>query len=327
MPDPDHVRVSIALATCNGERYLREQLDSIARQSRLPDELIVSDDASDDATPAIIEEFRSRATFPVVMYRQETNVGTSKNFDLAIAKCSGDWIFLCDQDDVWRPTKIATFLNAIRETPEARLLAGDAIVVDEAGSPLGVRLWQRLPFTDAMRHTFESDRGARFLARKNRITGATCAVHASLRSLILPIPEVGFHDAWIALLAAATSSCATIAEPLMHYRRHSRQQVGDGPTSIWRRIANATRRDAIFFERESRFFAAASARLAASNCPLRDPGLPDDLSNLATFCQSRADLRRCHRLTRLAMVCREAVRGRYHRFARGLPTILADAFL
>jgi len=99
--------LSIALATYNGERYIGEQLDSILRQTRLPDELVVFDDASVDATQAIVLDFARHAPFPVRFQVNSVRLGSTRNFEMAIRACGGDIIFLCDQDDVWYPDKIA----------------------------------------------------------------------------------------------------------------------------------------------------------------------------------------------------------------------------
>src|SRR6185295_6827977 len=94
------------MCTWNGAAYLRDQLESIAAQTRLPDELIMCDDASIDGTPAIARAFAARAPFPVRLEINEATVGVRQNFTKAIAACTGDLIALSDQDDVWRPDKL-----------------------------------------------------------------------------------------------------------------------------------------------------------------------------------------------------------------------------
>jgi glycosyltransferase involved in cell wall biosynthesis len=98
--------ISVALAAYNGARYLQEQLDSLAAQRRLPDELVVVDDASSDGTVGILERFRATAPFEVKVHRNTANLGYSANFEVAISRCTGDIIFMSDQDDVWFPEKI-----------------------------------------------------------------------------------------------------------------------------------------------------------------------------------------------------------------------------
>src|SRR5688500_18132345 len=99
--------LSVALASYNGERYIGEQLDTIAQQTRLPNELIISDDASTDSTWSIVRDFAERAPFPVRLLQHE-RFGSARNFEIAIQACRGDVIFLCDQDDIWYPNKIET---------------------------------------------------------------------------------------------------------------------------------------------------------------------------------------------------------------------------
>ena len=87
------------MGTYNGGPYLREQLDSIAAQTHLPDELVVCDDDSTDRTVAILEDFAATAPFPVRVYVNPKNLGTAKNFERAIGLATGEVIALADQDD------------------------------------------------------------------------------------------------------------------------------------------------------------------------------------------------------------------------------------
>src|ERR1043166_3411462 len=100
------MKLSIALCTYNGAAFLREQLESIAAQTRTPDELVISDDQSTDGTLRLIEEFAETAGFPVRVSVNESNLGTAKNFEKAISLCRGDVIMLSDQDDVWHSDRL-----------------------------------------------------------------------------------------------------------------------------------------------------------------------------------------------------------------------------
>ena len=95
-----HLTISIALATYNGERYIEKQLDSIAQQTRLPNELIIFDDASNDTTADIIRNFSQNVPFLVRLDINQERLGSTRNFEKAIRVCNSDIIFLCDQDDV-----------------------------------------------------------------------------------------------------------------------------------------------------------------------------------------------------------------------------------
>src|SRR5947208_14214106 len=99
--------ISVAMCTYNGERFLKEQLESLAAQTRQPDELVVCDDRSTDSTPHIVEAFARAAPFPVRLEVNDRCLGSTKNFEHAILRCTGALIALSDQDDVWHPEKLA----------------------------------------------------------------------------------------------------------------------------------------------------------------------------------------------------------------------------
>src|SRR5262249_10160572 len=99
-------KISIALCTYNGAKYLSSQLESYLAQTCLPDEVVVCDDCSQDETVTILNDFAIRAPFPVRILVNDQNLGSTKNFEKSISLCSGEIIFLSDQDDVWMPNKI-----------------------------------------------------------------------------------------------------------------------------------------------------------------------------------------------------------------------------
>jgi glycosyltransferase involved in cell wall biosynthesis len=111
----DKQRLSVALCTYNGTQYLQEQLDSIAAQTKLPDELVICDDRSSDNTVEIIKLFSSKVSFPVHLHINEINLRTIKNFEKAISLCTGDIIVLSDQDDVWKPCKTERILRCFQK--------------------------------------------------------------------------------------------------------------------------------------------------------------------------------------------------------------------
>lgn len=99
--------ISVAMCTYNGSAFLQEQLDSIAAQTRLPDELVICDDGSSDSTVDIVERFAHGVSFRVQLFRNPQNLGSTRNFEQAMRLCTGDLIALSDQDDVWMPEKLA----------------------------------------------------------------------------------------------------------------------------------------------------------------------------------------------------------------------------
>jgi len=105
-------KISIAMAVYNGDRFIGEQLESFVRQTRLPDELVVSDNASTDRTVEIVRDFARRAPFKVRLVINDRNLGAAKNFERAITECTGDVIFLSDCDDVWYLNKVSVMGQA-----------------------------------------------------------------------------------------------------------------------------------------------------------------------------------------------------------------------
>ena len=187
--DPGSKRhyVSIAMATYNGARFLVEQLESFAVQSRLPDELVVCDDASTDDTVEILEAFMARAPFPVHIHLNQANVGYIKNFEKVLSLCEGDIIFLSDQDDVWESNKLEVIEKEFAN-PEVGMVYADAAVVDENLNALDKTMWQYVNFTDEKQKEFTGGKAFDLLIRNGYFLGSSMAFRAKFRDLILPIP-------------------------------------------------------------------------------------------------------------------------------------------
>jgi glycosyltransferase involved in cell wall biosynthesis len=326
-------RVSIALCTYNGAAYLSEQLDSYLTQTRLPDELVVNDDGSQDDTLALLHAFAARAPFPVRIEQNPHNLGTVRNFDRAIARCEGDILFLSDQDDWWFPNKIERVLDAFRGRPEADLVFADAELVDAALQPLGRYLYSGA-FTPAERAALEAGRVFPLLLRGYLMIGASMAFRARCRARILPIPTDipgTIHDGWIAAVAAAAAPVVYVDAALIRYRQHAAQQTGVhnyGPV-----VSRLAWRDAMVrVEREQRlkreFVESLRRQLLA-----REGAMPEARASLAAEIATRAAHEQHYRVranlparkpARLGPVLRELATGRYHRFSNGLRSAARD---
>lgn len=228
------MKISVALCTYNGSRFLGEQLESIARQTRIPDELIISDDRSSDDSAEIARKFADSAPFPVTILVNERNLGSTANFSLAIESCSGDIIALSDQDDVWLPHKLARIESEFNADPRVGLVFSNATLTDEHLKPIGMTLWSEV-FRPHDRRIFDAGNARTVLLQYNVVTGATMAFRSTLRPAILPFPKLYefIHDAWIALVASLSSAVRMIPVPLIKYRQHSAQQLGAG-LSRWK---------------------------------------------------------------------------------------------
>jgi glycosyltransferase involved in cell wall biosynthesis len=213
------------MCTYNGERFLQKQLDSITKQTRLPDEMVVCDDKSTDRTVAMVREFRASASWPVQIFENEHNLGSAANFERAIRLCTGDLIALSDQDDIWYPNRLERSQQELTAHADAGLVFSDADVIDDQDRQQEKTLWQRLGF--AGKRERELLEGQYLVLAKHRfVTGATVMFRASLRDRFLPIGAGWIHDEWIALMVAGLSDLWPIDQPLIRYRIHGSQQVG-----------------------------------------------------------------------------------------------------
>ena len=319
--------ISIAMATFNGAAYLREQLQSIAAQSRLPDELVVNDDCSTDGTMAILEAFAAAAPFPVILERNAENLGTIRNFERSVARCSGDIIALADQDDVWLEDKLKLIGARFESDPAVGLVFSDATLVDQALTPLGSTLWQSLGLD---RKRIERLR-ARPLAEQigeSAVTGATMAFRRDYRGVALPIPtDLAFylHDRWIATVVSAFAPVEAIERPLILYRQHRRQQVGArGPKRIDRLKALIVG-ERPFVEIETKALAALLSRI-------RESGLDANPIALEALTARLEHMRRRlalppSRIRRIGPVLGELRSGRYGLDRRGPISALKDLIL
>lgn len=218
------MNVSVALTTYNGARFIEEQLRSIAGQTRRPDELVVSDDASTDDSVAIVERVCEQEELPLRLHRQPSRVGVVANFQHAIATASGDVIALCDQDDRWHADKLATIANAFAEGSPGGVFSNGS-VVDESGRSTGHTLWESFGYDS-------SDPLVPSLLRRNVVTGATLAFASAARDLLLPLDPHGLHDVWIAMLLATTSELRPLPELLIDYRVHGANAVAMGERHV-----------------------------------------------------------------------------------------------
>jgi glycosyltransferase involved in cell wall biosynthesis len=226
-------KISVALCTYNGERFLSRQLVSMQQQTRSPDELVVCDDCSTDSTIDILQDFAASAGFPVRIIQNEHNLGFVANFERAIQLCQGDLIALSDQDDIWDPMRLERSQQEFIAHPEVGLAFSDADIIDDQDQLTGMHLWRNFGF--------EGERKQRLLAgdytvlAKNRfVTGATVMFRTRLRENCLPVGSGWLHDEWIAATAAAVADLAPIELPLIRYRKHTSQQVGLSPSPSFR---------------------------------------------------------------------------------------------
>lgn len=202
----EHMKVSVCLATYNGAKYIKEQLDSILIQLSPFDEIIISDDGSKDNTLDAIKEMNDAR---IRIYANKEKHGVTHNFANALQYAQGDYIFLSDQDDIWYPNKVDICIKRL-ETSICILHNGSLIdgegnrLNDDLFAIYGTRIgyWKNL--------------------FRNTYVGCCMAFRKELLTHILPIPfQIKMHDMWIALLAEKFGKTELIQDNLIYYRRHA----------------------------------------------------------------------------------------------------------
>lgn len=199
--------ISVCIATYNGEKYIKEQLDSILCQLNLDDEVIISDDGSTDTTLEIIESYQDDR---ISLYKNSFK-NVVLNFEFVINKANGDYIFLSDQDDIWHKDKVKLYLKSFFENPKTILTIGDLQIIDKDGLFLD-KVFYKNRFTSNL---FKN------LAVNNFI-GCAMAFRSEVKKSILPFPKnIAMHDWWIGTCCIIFGEIHFIDIKLNFYRRHN----------------------------------------------------------------------------------------------------------
>jgi glycosyltransferase involved in cell wall biosynthesis len=202
------------MATYNGGEFIEQQLLSIAKQTQLVTELVVSDDKSTDGTIKIISNYSGIFNLPIKISINQENLGYIKNFDVALNRCTGDYIFLADQDDYWLPNKIERVLQVFRDNPSAVLVIHDLEFCDAALRPQKQTKIQRFRWSSTTLDHY--------------VTGMATAIRGDFLKLCLPVPADSYtHDAWLHACARILGGRVVLPEVLALYRRHENNAAGN----------------------------------------------------------------------------------------------------
>lgn len=199
--------ISVCIATYNGEKFIKEQLESILNQLSKGDEVVISDDGSTDRTIEIIKSFKDNRIQLLTEYSFHSPI---YNFENALKHAKGDYIFLSDQDDVWLPERVENVLDVLK-SGEADCVVCNRIEIDAEGETNGIPVlkgdFTQSSFLHVLWH--------------NPFTGCCMAFNRTLLKLAIPFPpNLPMHDIWLGLLAFGKGRVAYISKPLIGYRRH-----------------------------------------------------------------------------------------------------------
>ena len=216
--------IDVLMATYNGEKYLKEQIDSILNQSYSNFKLIISDDCSTDKTRDILKEYENKDK-RIKVYYQEKNMGYVRNFEFLLKKVENQIYMLSDQDDYWLPEKIERTYKKLKEE-NADLVFTDLIVVDDNKSIINSSFNRLMKLERKIQKTLGT---YNLVYLYNCVTGCTIMGKKSMLSKILPIPKKSkhlIHDHWIALVTSMNGKIVYLSEKLIEYRQHTNNQIG-----------------------------------------------------------------------------------------------------
>lgn len=237
------MRISVALCTLNGEKFLRTQLASLVDQTMQIDEVIVCDEGSTDKTMEILQLYKDK--LPLQIHENSLRLGTYRNFEKAISLCTGDYVFPADQDDFWDIQKIERIVTFLDQRPETDVVFTDAVLVNEFGQISGKKLWSTFRFREQQQNEWRAGKSLEILLDGNRVTGCTMCLRKSFFDKISPFPSnmpaYFLHDAWMGISASLENKISFIPASYVQYRQHSEQQVGvlgfqGTPVTLWERM-------------------------------------------------------------------------------------------
>lgn len=210
--------VSIAMAVYNGAKYLPEQLDSLLQQTYPNIEIVITDDGSKDDTIGLVKRYQQQ--YPSIRFFQnEENCGVTKTFERSVRESKGDFIALCDQDDIWEKDKIELLVAACVQEDA---VYSNSMLVDAEGQSLNK------DFGSVMKlRSYYS--GAPFLLA-NCVPGHTILMKAAFAKEVLPFPKHIYFDRWISFCAASNNGIRYVDQTLVRYRQHATNTVGVGKT-------------------------------------------------------------------------------------------------
>lgn len=321
--------ISVALCTHNGARYLAEQVRSICAQlDCLPIEIVLSDDASSDASVAVVRDTLASCGMAqrvaLTVFENRPALGVVRNFQQAVKACRGELIALCDQDDVWHPGRLSRMAAAFAARPDLLLLHSDARLVDAQLQPLGQTLFEGLEARRDEIEGIQRGQALRVLMHRNLVTGATTVFRRQLLEVALPFPSEWVHDEWLAALAAATGPMEVIDAPLIDYRQHGSNQIGAGRKTLAQKVRKALAPRGDKYRLRVIRMQLLLQRLQEIG-PAVSPASLDLVQAKLAHLQFRAALPAV-RVLRVVPILRQAARGRYAHYDRGWQAVVQDLF-
>lgn len=313
----DKIKYTVIICTYNGEKYISKQLESILAQTRPVDEIIVSDDSSTDKTVQCVRKILKKSEIPYFISVNEKNMGVVRNFYEATKRATGDYIFLCDQDDIWMNNKISVFDNyIIRSTPCPLMIFSDGLLINAFDQISKKRLWEEVNFEPKkLKHRSIMQ----LLLNHNFVTGSASAVSRNLTKELDNVPDDWLHDSWLAILAASRNSLAFIPEVTYYYRIHDSNVVGIQQRSLFEKVHSYfSFRGKIgrIRENEYKHFSALEKYTASEEY--------NEITDCISFWRTLTEIRNMKRSSAMWWIVKHAIKGDYDRYYTGFRGAIRD---
>ena len=319
------MKLSVAIPTRNGSRYLPETFASILSQSRLPDELVISDDASNDDTVEITEAF-SRMTPFTVKILAHTPSGITANYLNALGSTTGDVIVFSDQDDVWLHNKLERIEQTFLSSAEIAIVSSDSSIVDAELHPTGKTLRGDTAKSNRLSSRVNAGEDLEHFIRGLPLLAHTLAIRARCRSIVLNKPERPvdwWFESWVSMAALSVGTLALLPDALTLYRQHAAQVAGAPAATSLPKVTTAD-----YFDRAERFMWVARMMRATAADSLLDADEVDRRAALieayVLFLENRSRVLRLPKHQRLSAIASATMLRDYRRFASGVKSFARD---
>ena len=224
--------ISVAIATYNGQEFIKEQLLSILNQTMPVDEIVICDDNSRDNTVQIIKDIQKEyKNIDIRLIQNNNNLGYKLNFKKALSYCKGDYIFLCDQDDIWKLNKVQTMIEIMQNHQEIKALASTYDLIDELGNEKHIDINRKYSNKNMYKCKVKDNALVKVpferLIVENSFQGCALCLRKQVNEKFQRCFSDDFHHDWlINILASEQNGMYFLNIPLFHYRIHSKNTIG-----------------------------------------------------------------------------------------------------
>lgn len=231
--------LGVVLATFNGEKYIEQQLLSLANQTLRPDMIVISDANSKDSTIDIARRVLDKINIEYKILTSDKQLSVRENFQKALENIDTYYIFFCDQDDVWVNNKIEITIHYMKKFKAVLAFTNARLVDANLNSTKRDNLWERIQYNVTYEYQYYKENDNTFISellKHNVVTGMCMCITNELKAFILPFSIHGIHDSWIALNAISHGNVIAINKKLVLYRQHELNVIGANNSGINKKI-------------------------------------------------------------------------------------------